>query len=45
MMDRFGGHGWGMGMGMGWWWIFGITALIAIIWLVVQGINRKNNNP
>ena len=43
MMNGFGGHGWGMGMG--WWWIIGIIVLIAIIWPVVQGINRKNNIP
>ena len=43
MMNGFGGHGWGMGMG--WWWIIGIIVLIAIIWPVAQGINRKNNIP
>ncbi len=45
MMNGFGEHGWGMGMGMGWWWIIGIIVLIAIIWPVVLGINRRNNAP
>ena len=35
--------GGGFGMGMGWWWIIGVIVLIAIIWPVAQGINRRNN--
>ena len=41
MMGGFGGHGWVMG----WWWIISIVVLIAIIWSVARGINRRNNVP
>lgn len=39
MMDGFGGHGWGMG----WWWIIGLIIVIAIVWMVVKGMNRNAN--
>ncbi|QGY45805.1 SHOCT domain-containing protein [Maribellus comscasis] len=40
MMNGFGGHGWGMG----WWWIIGLIIIIAIVWMVVKGMNQ-NNSP
>ena len=40
MMGEYG-HGWGMGMG--WWWIIGLIIIIAVIWMVVKGMNRNAN--
>jgi len=42
MMYGFG-NGWSMGMGFG--WIIGILIIGAIIWLIIQSINRTNVNP
>ncbi len=39
MMGGFG-HGWGMA----WWWIIGLIIIIAVVWVVVRGLN-KNNVP
>ena len=35
--------GMGMGMGMGWWWIIGLIIVIAIVWMVVKGMNQANS--
>ncbi len=35
MMGEYG-HGWGMG----WWWIIGLIILIAVIWIIVKGMNK-----
>ncbi len=40
MMDGFGGHGWGMG----WWWIIGLIIVIAVVWIVVKGMNQNNQS-
>lgn len=39
MMNGFGVHGWGMG----WGWIFGLIALIVVVWLGVKVMGQKNN--
>jgi len=39
MMGEFGGHGWGMG----WWWIIGLIIVVAIVWMVVKGMNQNNS--
>jgi putative membrane protein len=38
MMGEFG-HGWGMG----WWWIIGLIIVIAVVWMVVKGMNQSNS--
>ena len=38
MMREFG-HGWGMG----WWWIIGLIIVVAIVWMVVKGMNQNNS--
>jgi putative membrane protein len=40
MMGGFGGHGWGMG----WWWIIGIVIVVAVVWMVVKGLNQNSIN-
>jgi putative membrane protein len=40
MMGDYG-HGWGMGMGG--WWIIGLIIVIAVVWMVVKGMNQNNN--
>ncbi|MDA3816434.1 MAG: SHOCT domain-containing protein [Prolixibacteraceae bacterium] len=40
MMGGFGGHGWGMG----WWWIIGIVIVVAVVWMVVKGLNQNSTN-
>lgn len=33
----------GMGWGMGWWWIIGLIIVIAIVWMMIKGMNQTNN--
>ncbi len=40
MMDGFGGHGWGMGL----WWIIGLIIVIAVVWMVMKGMNQNNQS-
>jgi putative membrane protein len=40
MMDGYGGHGWVMG----WWWIIGIVIVVAVVWVVVKGLNQNSTN-
>ena len=40
MMGDYG-HGWGMGMG--WWWIIGLIIVIAVVWMIVKGMNQNNS--
>lgn len=40
MMGGYGGYG----MGMGWWWIIGLIIVIAVVWMVVKGMNKNNQS-
>ncbi len=42
--EGYEGHGWGMGWGMGWWWIIGLIIVVAIVWMVVKGMNQTRNS-
>jgi putative membrane protein len=39
IMHGYDGHGWGMG----WWWIIGLIILVAIVWMVIKGMNKRNS--
>ena len=39
MMGGYGGYG----MGMGWWWIIGLIIVIAVVWMVVKGMNQEQS--
>jgi len=34
----------GMGWGMGSWWIIGIVIIVAIVWMVIKGLNQNSTN-
>ena len=38
-MDGLGGHYWGMG----WWWIIVLFIIVAIVWMALKTMNKKNN--
>lgn len=40
MMDGLGGHYWGMG----WWWIIVLFIIVAIVWMALKTMNKKNIN-